>query len=371
MIRKNTLALSLLAAFATTHAAGALADARVRVAHFAPFAAEAADRTVDVELDGATWLEDVEYGTVSEYVDVEAGTYDAEVTPVGGTDPALSGELTLEDGQDYTVAVIGNGEAQDLSLLVLEDDASAPAEGNARLRVVHAAPFASGEDAGPVSVRTDDGQVVGGMERLTYGNAGDAFEVPAGTYDLKISATGGRTNLIDAAPVELAAGTTTTIFAVGDDAAEPLSLYALPGGELELEMPADDRFSGHWYNPETPGQGFGIHPVPGEDRIFVTWYTFDDEGNPRWYAGDTCATPGSDVCDTVGFDGSRAVFAMWEVTGGRFDEAGEVENTPVGELTIDFEGCRRAAAVYDINDQEGSFDLWNLTPVVDCTDELP
>lgn len=371
MIQKNKLAIGLLAALAATQASSAFAEARIRVAHFAPFAAEVEDRTVDVTIDGANFLEDVAYGDVTDYIEVDAGSYDADIIPVGATDPALSGELTFEDGQDYTVAVIGNGGTQDVSLLVLEDDNSDTAAGNARIRVVHGAPFASGENAGPVSVRTDDGDVVGGLTNLTYGNASDALEVPAGTYDLKVASPDGRTNYIDAAPLAVAAGTSTTIFAVGDGTAAPLALYALPGGELELEAPTDDRFSGHWYNPETPGQGMGIHPVPGQDRIFLTWYTFDDAGNPKWYAGDTCATPGSEVCDTVGFDGSRAVFAMWEVTGGRFDEAGDVENTPVGELTIDFNSCVLASATYDIDGQEGSFDLVNLTPVLDCTDELP
>lgn len=361
------------ASIATILAAGfcapdALADARIRIAHFAPFA-DRVDTSVTVAVDGEAVLEGATFGDFTEYMDLAAGTYEITVTPTGATEPAITADATVVDGEDYTLAAIGNGGDQPLDLLAIEDDNTMAAAGNLKLRVVHAAPFADTEEATAVSVRADDGTVIGGLGNISYGAVSDVLEVPAGTYDLKIATPDGGMNLIDAAPVELTAGSSLTIFAVGDAVNQPLGLVALPVGELAGETPTDDRYSGHWYNPLTPGQGIGIHPVPDQDRIFATWYTFGEAGAPVWYALDTCATPGSLECNTVGFDGDTATFSVASSTGGTFNEPGGIESEAIGELTIEFTSCTTASATYSLNgSRTGSFDLVNLTPVDSCTD---
>ena len=40
--------------------------------------------------------------------------------------------------------------------------------------------------------------------------------------------------------------------------------------------------TGLWWNPNQSGAGFGIHDQGG--RLFVTWYSYDAAGNPRWGA---------------------------------------------------------------------------------------
>lgn len=49
-----------------------------------------------------------------------------------------------------------------------------------------------------------------------------------------------------------------------------------------------NNFSGTWFDPENPGQGFFIEvierPYNGTD-VVMTWYTFDKEGNPLWLVG--------------------------------------------------------------------------------------
>ncbi len=41
-------------------------------------------------------------------------------------------------------------------------------------------------------------------------------------------------------------------------------------------------FTGLWWNPDQGGAGVGVHHQGG--RVFVTWYTYDTAGNPRWYS---------------------------------------------------------------------------------------
>jgi hypothetical protein len=370
MNHKQPSRLALAAAVAATFvSASAFADARVRIAHFAPFADIREETSVTIAVDGEPILENVVFGDFSEYLDLAAGTYDITVTATGAADPAIAAEATVADGVDYTLAAIGNGTEQPLELLALEDDNTAAAAGNLKIRVVHAAPFADTPESTAVSIRADDGTVIGGLDSVSYRDASDILEVPAGTYDLKVATPDGRVNLIDAAPVDLPEGASVTIFATGDSTNEPLALVAVPVGELAAETPVDDRYAGHWYNPETPGQGFGFHPVPGADRMFATWYTYGEGGAPIWYALDTCATPGSLECNTTGFDGDTATFSVAYSTGGTFDEPGGVSAEAIGELVVEFTSCTTATATYTLNEtQTGSFDLVNLTPVDSCTD---
>lgn len=344
-----------------------LADARVRVAHLAPFADTVEATSVTVAVNGNALLEDFQFGEFTDYVPLPAGSYEITITPTGATSPAITADATVEDEVDYTLAAIGNGSLQDLSLLALVDDNGDPSAGNLKLRIIHAAPFAADLTATEVSIRTAGGDVVAGLVNVPFGAASPVLEIPAGAYDLKITSPDGRVNLIDLAPLDLPAGASLTAFAVGDGVNQPLGVIALPLGELPTQTPVDDRYSGHWFNPETPGQGLGIHPVPSQNRLFATWYTFDD-GVPVWYALDTCATPGSVQCNTVGFDGETAVFSIAQVTGGSFNEPGGTQTTAVGSLTVEFTSCTTANASFELNDSSGSFELFNLTPLISCND---
>jgi hypothetical protein len=346
----------------------ALADARVRVAHLAPFADTVAGTSVTVAVDGDPILEDFTYGDFTEYLDLPAGTYEITVTPTGAGSPAITGSATLEDDIDYTLAAVGNGSLQDLGLLALVDDNAAPAAGNLKLRVVHAAPFADTPEATEVSVRSDDGEVIAGLTNVPFNAASPVLEIPAGNYDLKVATPDGGTNLIDLAPLDLPAGVSLTVFATGDGVNQPLGFLALPLGELPTEAAVDDRYAGHWYNPAVPGQGIGIHPVPAQDRLFATWYTFGDNGSQAWYALDTCVTPGTIACNTNGFDGEVATFGVAAVTGGSFNVAGGTSTRAAGSLVVEFLTCSTATATYEVDGRTGSFDLVNLTPLASCTD---
>lgn len=359
----------LLGAFVLAGFAGqALAEAQVRVAHLAPFADSLPGTSVTVAVNGDPLLEDFVFGDFTDYVALPAGSYEITVTPTGGSEPAITASATVEDGVDYTLAAIGNGSLQDLSLLALVDDNTPAGAGNLKLRVVHAAPFAATLAATEVSIRTAGGDVVAGLTNVPFAAASDVLEIPAGNYDLKVATPNGRVNLIDLAPVDLPAGVSLTVFAVGDGSNQPLGFIALPLGELPTKTPVNDRYSGLWYNPETSGQGIGVHPATSQNRLFATWYTFGDNGAPVWYALDTCATPGTVTCNTVGFDGDVAVFSAARVSGGSFNAPGGVMNEPVGSLTLEFTGCRTANATFDLDGQTGSVELFNLTPVASCTD---
>lgn len=123
-----------------------------------------------------------------------------------------------------------------LSLKVFEDDNGAPAEGNARVRVVHASP-----DAPAVDVRVaSTGDAV--FEGVSFGEAGYA-EVPAGEYRLCVYPAGNSEDAINGIDIDLAAGTVYSAFATGyvtpDDkpADVPFQIVvaedAMPAGDVD------------------------------------------------------------------------------------------------------------------------------------------
>jgi hypothetical protein len=123
----------------------AFAQAKVAVAHFAPFADTIDGTAVNISVNGTPVeaLQGVKFKDFTSYIDFAEGTYTIDVIPVGATEPAITGEFTLTDGMSYTVYAAGNGTKQPLELRALVDDTTAPADGNLNIRVVHAAPFAA------------------------------------------------------------------------------------------------------------------------------------------------------------------------------------------------------------------------------------
>jgi hypothetical protein len=354
------------------------AAARVAVAHFAPFAEDIEDTAVDIAVDGAVALEGVKFKDFTEYLDFEAGDYTIDVYLAGladASDPLMSADFTLEDGVSYTVFATGNGVTQTPALLALVDTVDMPDSGNLNLRVVHAAPFASDLDATEVSIRTAGGDVVNGLVGVPFGVASGFFQVPAGTYDLKVASNDGSVNYIDPLPAALPAGADVTVFAVGDGINQPLGIIAFPVGELETRTPVDNRSNGWWQVLEGDGVGFILQPMPAQNRLVGTWYQYDDMGNPTFFTFDSCLEESNDMgefeCSTPGaFDGVMATTALTLNTGGGTGEGAMAERQKIGEIDFDILGCNDATATVRLDGAEPAmFTAKQLTRPFPCTDE--
>jgi hypothetical protein len=201
--------------------------AQVRVAHLSPDAPN-----VDVYLNDqpVPELRNVPFGTVSPYLPVPAGTQNVKVFAAGDTSaPVIEADVDLAAGQAYTVGAVGLVEDGSLTAQVYEDDLSAPAEGNARIRAVHAVP-----DAPAVDIVPEGGEPL--VEGLELPNASPYAEVPAGDYVINVNAAGTDEALISA-PVSPAAGATYSAFAIGTAASGNLDLLVVQdavGGVAEM-----------------------------------------------------------------------------------------------------------------------------------------
>jgi CYTH domain-containing protein len=200
--------------------------AKVNVAHFASFANTVDGTSVTVRVDGQDALTEFKFGSMTDYLDFTPGEHTIEILPTGSSTVAISGTVDLASGTYYTLSAIGNGSLQPLELFPLMDDMTAPASG-AKLRVGHLAPFDANIDNTKVDICTDSGTVVTGLAGVPYKGVTDPYlELPAGDYDLKITAAGSNCNTtyLDLDPLTLADGNIASVFAIGDITNLPLQI---------------------------------------------------------------------------------------------------------------------------------------------------
>ena len=350
----------------------AMSEARVQIVHAAPFAGSLDGTSVTVTANGAPVLEDFVFGDFTSYLELAAGDYDLAVFPTGAGEPAIEASVTLESGVDYTVLAVGDGANQDLTLWPLVDDAEDPGAGNLNVRIVHAAPFAAALADTEVSIRTAGGDVVNELVGVPYLGDSGFFAIPTGTYDLKVASNDGLTNLIDPLPAELPVGIEVTIIAIGDGVNQPFGILALPVGPLETRAPVDNSVNGWWGSAQGGNEGFILQPIPAQNRLVGTAYTWDlsGSGEPRWFTFDTCASEvGGPECTTPGaFSGTEAVAAFYGFTGGTVGGSEPAEGETVGLVTFEFIDCSNAVAEVELADGTTvNWDLVRLTETIPCT----
>jgi hypothetical protein len=371
-MKKLTLVKMLAAVGTLAISSIAFSEVRVQIVHAAPFADTLEGTSVTVTANGGTVLEDFRFKDFTDYITLDAGDYDLAVTPTGATDPAITASVSLESGTDYTVLAVGDGANQPLALWPLVDNFDAPASGNLNIRVVHAAPFADSAEATEVSIRTAGGAVVNGLVGVPYFAQSGFFPIPAGTYDLKVASNDGRVNFIDPLAADLPAGVDLTVIAIGDGANQPLGILALPVGELPTRPPVDNSVNGWWQSAAGGNEGFIFQPIPAENRLVGTAYTYDPAGSgaPLWVTFDSCQQQlGEEACTVQGaFDGRTAVANVFAFSGGVPGGDEPVPGAVAGTVAFEIIDCTTAIAALELTDgTEVVWDLERLTQSVDCT----
>jgi Domain of unknown function (DUF4397) len=197
MLAAAVLLVAALAAPAAAQEAGT-----VTVVHGVP------GLTVDVYVNGDATLEGFEPGTVTDPLELPAGTYDIEIYPAGADasseDPAISGSVDLPAGANASL-VAHLGESGEPTLTPFVNDTSEVAAGEARLTVRHTAA------APAVDVLAGDAPV---FEGLTNPNEASA-SVPAGTVSAAVALAGTTDPVLGPAELTLEEGTSTIVYAIG------------------------------------------------------------------------------------------------------------------------------------------------------------
>ena len=132
-------------------------------------------------------------GAVGAYANLKQGTYATAVTSAGSASTLASTSRTLAEGKAYTVVAYGT--LGDVATALLEENASAAAGGQAKLMVLNAAP-----DAGSVDVYlTGAADSLDAASPVANGVAGGSAvgyaTLSAGTYRLRVTAAGDKSQL--------------------------------------------------------------------------------------------------------------------------------------------------------------------------------
>ena len=178
-------------------------DGWVRLAHLSPDT-----KPVDIQLSALSGgssivdLDNVAYGVVSDYMLLPVGTYVVSMTPSdapAGTKAMVDASINITKDRSITVAAFGKN--SDLKTRVFQDDLTTPEGSASRIRLIQASTVT---DA--VSVSTTTGLLI--AKDAKAGQSTSYASVPAGPWDLELTATGIR----DTAAVNLPNGSVNTLF---------------------------------------------------------------------------------------------------------------------------------------------------------------
>lgn len=215
---KRTVAVSLAVLLVASLGAGSVAStaqdsegepAEVRIAHMSPDAP-----AVDVLVDNETALQDISFGDVTEFLELESGDHQVTIVTARNETPVFEGQVSLQANESYTLTALGevseNG-TEDFTVTAYRTNPAVPTENESAVRLVHASP-----DAGPVDVTLrQSGEVV--ADNVTFANATDYVTLSDGAYTFEVRPA----TADDDGPVvatfneSLLGGTAYTAFAAG------------------------------------------------------------------------------------------------------------------------------------------------------------
>ncbi|MCB2211884.1 DUF4397 domain-containing protein [bacterium] len=205
-------------------------SAQLRVTHLSPDAPP-----VDIYVDGAMVLSNVDYLAVSEYLELDAGMHNVQVYATGTTENAvIDADVSLMGEMAYTVAAVGK--LDNIQPAVFED-MTEPGD-DVMLRFVHASP-----DAPAVDITDMDGNVI--FENVSFTEVGNYITVPEDQYNLQVRVAGTETIVLTLSNVMLNAETNYTVWAVGLAAEEgEMGLMAVAtaetgSGSTSMVLPTD------------------------------------------------------------------------------------------------------------------------------------
>ncbi len=179
----------------------ASAESYVKVIHASPDA-PGVDLLVNDQVAGTG----LAFPNNTGYLNLASGTKNIKVNVAGTSTTVINADLRFDAYEHYSVFAID--EVSKLSALVLNDNLTVPAPGNAHVRFLHLSP-----DAPAVDITLTDGTVVWG--NIAFKQGTEFTPLPAGTYDLQVRVAGTETVALELPGIALTDGTIYTVFAKG------------------------------------------------------------------------------------------------------------------------------------------------------------
>lgn len=187
---------------------------------------------------------------------------------------------------------------------------------------------------GGVGTYTEDAIVVDDMFITSGARFGDAFDAD----DVQRDSWGSVRFVFDGCGSGRMRYSGPPAFGSGELVVDQLT-YLGSGGcdDTPVSTPLSPALSGAWYQPERSGEGFLVQSQ-GDGRVFVIWFTYDDQGRQYWITGQATSVTGNGfTADLIATRG--AAF------GDDFRRA-EVERFDWGSVTFTFSDCDSAEITY-------------------------
>lgn len=181
---------------------------------------------------GNQTLDNIDYQGASAWIEVDSGSYpvSVEANLPGDNADVISETLLLNEDMTYSVLAVGSVADTSIEPLVVSNTLSDVTAGNVRVQVVHAASTAPTVDV-YVTAPMADIEVEQPLATAAYKDATGQVEVPAGSYQIRLTPAGSKTVVYDSGEVELAAGADLLVIATTNTGtgSSPVSLLASDG----------------------------------------------------------------------------------------------------------------------------------------------
>jgi hypothetical protein len=206
---------------------------KVQVLHASPDAP-----AVDVLVDGATALSDVDYKSGSGILSLPAGDHSIQVDGITPGGPAtVIGPATVNFAADTLYSIVAVGDVAAIEPVILDQPDVPVAAASARLRVLHAAPMAPQVDVFATAPGADL-SASAPIGTFAFKEDLGPIDVPAGDYQIRVTLPGDPSTVVyDSGTVTLNVGNDWLVSAVENTTtgAAPISLVVLDGtGSLEV-----------------------------------------------------------------------------------------------------------------------------------------
>ena len=176
-------------------------SAMVKVVHASPDAPG-----VDLIVDGTVAGTNLTFPNNTGYLSVAEGTRNVKVNVTGTSTTVINANLPVMNSMSYSVFAVDS--VSKLSTLVIADDLTAPAAGNAHVRFIHLSP-----NAPAVDIALTGGAVV--WSNKSFKEYTPFTPLAAGTYNLEVRLAGTSTVVLPLPGVTLGTGKIYTVFARG------------------------------------------------------------------------------------------------------------------------------------------------------------
>jgi len=182
--------------------------------------------TVDVVVDGNVIGTSVAYTQSTGYTEVDKEPDHLAVRSTGTQTVILTSGLNMDEQQGYSVFVMGR--LANLTAVQFLDDLNDPASGSAKIRIVEAAASTNNVDVYITDPSANINTATPSVVNLAFKSASQYFQVPAGTYRIRVTTTGTKTVLADLNNVTLNASAIRTMpFVDNAGGGAPFTVYQL------------------------------------------------------------------------------------------------------------------------------------------------